>query len=248
MTSKHFRTMFVFLATIAIAAGLTAMFKPVRTVSQTSSTGANLQAKVDRHLMLMGEFGNEETLQPSLRDLAAAGPAAVRVTQDTYHRWGTTDSNNLKLGVRPAEMRWRAIHLLGSLGSPEAVPFLYELGRKTLPDPRKGEIKYADEYRITLRAIVGLEQLKAVEELKALHELGGVLANPTAASLFVLGHNVGGVKRVDVKKALAEDTPDYRDHKQSKGRPPQLQKPGKEGIKPTRRPDTPFTSRQSRGD
>jgi hypothetical protein len=49
-----------------------------------------------------------------------------------------------------------------------ALHFLYELPRRPLPDPKAGEIAYADEYRVCLRSIGGLEKLKAIEELKGL--------------------------------------------------------------------------------
>jgi hypothetical protein len=175
----------------------------------------------------------------------SAGPPLVRVVEDTYNRWSRPEGNTLKGNARPAEMRWRAVHLLGSLNSPEATHFLYELARRPLPDPKGGEIGYADEYRVCLRSIGGLEKLKAIEELKDLYELGGVLKNPTAMSLYELGVNVGGVKSVDARKALAEDVADYKDYKEGKGRPPQLKKPGREKTQPTRRPDTPsLTKRQ----
>jgi hypothetical protein len=137
---------------------------------------------------------------------------------------------------------------MGTLSIPDAIPTLFEIARRPLPDPRAGENEYADEYRIRLRSIVGLEKLKAVDELKQLHELGGVLRNPTAASLFVLGVNVGRVSRVDVKKALAEDTADYKDHNPGKGRPAQAIKPGRERTSPKRRPDTPMVLSRNKGE
>lgn len=252
MSSKHFRPLILFLATAVTSIAVITMLGPSRSLSQTA-TGpkcgpACWQAKVDRHLALMGEFNNEEALQASLRDLMSGGDSVVRVTQDTYNQWTRPENYNPRATARPAEMRWRATYLLGSLGVPDAIPFLYEIAKKPLPEPTKGEIPYGDEYRICLRAIVGLEQLKAIDELKNLYEMGGVLRNPAAASLFVLGTNVGGVKRVDVKRALADDVADYKDFKPGKGRPPQIQKPGRERINPTRRPDTPLTIKQTRGD
>jgi hypothetical protein len=196
-------------------------------------------AKVDRHLLLMGEFGNDEELQASLREVVASGPLAVRVVRDTYNHWAREEKRDPKTGARPGEMRWRAVHLLGSLGMADAVPSLYEMARAPLPDPRRSEQLYADEYRVRLRAIAGLENLKGVDELKELHALGGVLRSPTAASLYVLGVNVGGVSRVEAKTALAEDTADATDFKAGKGRPPQPEKPGSPKFKVKRRPDTP---------
>jgi len=250
MTPKHVRILIMFIATAAAAVGVTGRLRPSDSASQTPAKcgRACLQAKVDRHLFLMGEFGRDDALQSSLKELVAAGPPVVRVVQDTYNRWSRPESYNPKTGLRPGEMRWRALYLLGSLNSADATPFLYEIARKPLPDPRQGEIAFADEYRLCLRAIGGLEKLKATAELKDLHELGGVLRNPTAVSLYELGINVGGVSRVDVKKALAEDTADYTDFKPGKGRPPQLKKPGREKTQPTRRPDTPFITKQRQGD
>ncbi|MGH9931548.1 MAG: hypothetical protein ACREA9_20265 [Pyrinomonadaceae bacterium] len=248
MTPKHVRILLIFIAITAAVAGVTAKLSPVRSISQTPSgvkcDKVCLQAKVDRHLVLMGEFGNDDVLQSSLKDLIKAGPPVVRIVQDTYNHWSRPENYNPKASARPGEMRWRALHLLGSLNSAEAGPFLYEVAKKQLPDPRKSEAMFADEYRIRLRAIVGLENLKAIDELKDLHELGGALRNPTATSLFVLGVNVGGVSRVDARKALAEDTADYKDFNKGKGRPPQPKKPGRERIKPTRRPDTPLIRKQ----
>lgn len=251
MTPKHVVILILLMATAAAAVAVSAKLPP-SSISQTPGGICNrvcLQAKVDRHLLLMGEFGSDERLQSSLRDLIAEGPPIVRVVQDTYNHWSRPENYNPKAGVPPAEMRWRAVHLLGRLAFADARRFLYEIARKPLPDPRKGEIKFADEYRVVLRAIGGLEALKATDELKALHELGGVLSNPTAVSLFELGVKVGDVSRVDVRKALAEDTADYKDFNPGKGRAPQLKKPGKYKTQPKRRPDTPLvTIRQRQGE
>lgn len=252
MTHKYVRILIMFIAIVAAALGVTANLRPSDSASQTATQAkcdrACLQAKVNRHLLAMGEFGGDDALQFSGRELAAAGPPLVRVVQDTYNDWSRSENYNPKEGVRPAEMRWRAVHLLGTLNIPDAGPFLFEIAKTTLPDPRRNELKYADEYRILLRAIAGLENLKAIDELKELHELGGVLSNPTATSLFVLGVKVGRVSRVDAKKALAEDTADYKDHKEGKGRQPQKAKPGREKTSPKRRPDTPVMTKQSKGD
>lgn len=248
MTPKHIRILIIFIATLAVVLGITAKLSQSDSSAQTINRGkcdeACLQAKVDRQLLLMGEFGRDDALESSLKDLAGADPMVVRVVHDTYNRWSRTDGINPKVNARPGEMRWRAVHLLGSLASAEAVQILYDIARRPLPYPRANEQSFADEYRIRLRAIVGLEKLKAVDELKELHELGGLLSNPTAASLFVLGVNVGGVSRVDARKALAEDTADYKDFNLEKGRPSQLKKPGRERSTPKRRPDTPIMTRQ----
>jgi len=192
----------------------------------------------------MGEFDHERALQASLKELSAAGPPVVRVVRDTYNQWSRAEGPDPKFGVDPGDMRWRAVHLLGSLGIPDAIRSLFAIAKTPLPDPRRSEEAYADEYRIRLRAIAGLEKLKAVPELKELHEIGGVLRNPAATSLFVLGTNVGGVSRVNVKTALAEDTADSKDYNPGKGRVAQPDKPGSPKSSVKRRPDTPTVKKE----
>ena len=156
---------------------LTAAVAVAQTAATVRCDAACVQAKVERHLRLMWEFGNEEALQASLKELMALGPPAVRATRDAYNQWSRAQESDARgtemageTGARAGEMRWRAVHLLGSLGSREAVPSLYDIARTPLPDPRcKSETFYADEYRVRLRAIAGLENLKAVDELKDLH-------------------------------------------------------------------------------
>ncbi len=89
-----------------------------------------LQAKVDHHLtVLMAEIGpsevapqkREEAMQASLRDLAAAGPAAVRAAREAYDHWSREEAPEPTTGARPGEMRWRAVYLLGSLPLPLVV-------------------------------------------------------------------------------------------------------------------------------
>lgn len=200
-----------------------------------------MRVQVDRHLALMGEIGEdtEKRLQASLRELAALGPPVVRVVHDAYNHWSRTRTPDEAAPAAPGEMRWRAAHLLGVLGFPDAKRLLYDIARREDPDPRKSEVDFADDHRVKLRAIAGLEQLKAVEELKALHERGSTLSNATAAALFELGVNVGRVSRVDARTALARDVADPKDQKPSQGRPAQPLKPGAPGFKVQPRPDTP---------
>jgi hypothetical protein len=203
-----------------------------------------IRKQVDRHLALMGEIGEDadKAQQASLRELVAIGPPAVRVVLDAYNHWSRVKVQDDAAPARPGEMRWRATYLLGVLGHPDAKRLLYDIARSEGPDPRKNEVDYADEHRVKLRAVAGLEQLKAVEELKALHERGGTLSNSTAAALFELGVNVGRVSRVDAKTALAKHVADATDRKPGKGRPPQAARPG-EPIAPDykvkARPDSP---------
>ncbi|MFY9622230.1 MAG: hypothetical protein WAM70_13465 [Pyrinomonadaceae bacterium] len=245
MKLKHALFLICFAASAMAAIGVTAGLRSANTSTQNPAGNCDkicLQTKVNKHLMLMGEFGNDEALDASLKDLRAAGPELVGIVQDTYRSW-TQSAGNLTGNARPAEMRWRAVHLLGSLNSKEAAPFLYELAKKPLPNPKSGEIPFIDEYKLRLRAIGGLEKLKATAELKDLHERGGVLRNPTAASLYEIGVNVGGVSKVAVKKALAgEDDNDHKDIRPNKHRPPQMKKPGLEKTHPIRRPGTPVPS------
>jgi len=211
----------------------------------TAQDDARLESMVERHFALMGEFGDEEALQASLKQLVAVGPRVVRIVREAYNHWSRQETADPTTGTRPGEMRWRAIHLLGSLGQTEAVPALFDVARTPLPDPRRSEQMFADEYRIRLRAVAGLERLKAVDELKELYEIGGVLRNPTAASLYALGTNVGQVRRVDVKTALAEDTADSKDYNRGKGRVAQPDKPGSAKASIKRRPDTPAIKREN---
>ena len=215
---------------------------------------ANLEAKVDHHLtVLMAEIGpaevapekREDAMRASLRDLAAAGPAAVRAAREAYDRWSRAKAPDPATAVRPGEMRWRAVHLLGSLGQRDAIPTLHRIARTPLPEPLAvSEQFYGDEYRIRLRAIAGLENLKAIDELKDIYEAGGVLRNPAAASLFELGINVGRVRRVDAKTALQRDAASPKDHHPNKGRAPQAEKPGSPRADVKGRPDTPSVERK----
>ena len=223
---------------------------PQKAPSASAGPGADcdrvctMRRQVDRHLALMGEIGdeNEKALQASLRELTALGPPVVRVVHDAYNDWSRTKEADEAAPARPGEMRWRAAYLLGVLGLPDAKRLLYDIARREGPDPRRNEIDYADEHRVKLRAVAGLEQLKAVEELKALHERAGTLSNATAAALFELGVNVGRVSRVDARTALAKDVADPKDYKPNKGRPPQPSRPGEAGapdVKVHPRPDSP---------
>jgi len=191
--------------------------------------------------VLMGEFNNDEALTASLRDLMAAGSPAVKAAEDTYSTWTRIEAPDPESEPRPAEMRWRAVHLLGSLGMRDAVSPLYGIAKTPLPDPKLDEDSFGDEVRIHLRAIAGLEKLNAADELRDLYSLGGVLRNSTAASLFVLGVNVGNVSRIDAEKALAEETVDSTNYKTGTGRPPQPDKPGSRTIRVIPRFDTPAT-------
>jgi hypothetical protein len=196
---------------------------------------------VDRHLALMGEFNNDRAVEASLRKLVSLGQPAVRATADAYDDWRRAEytPSPLPTPTRPGEMRWRATMLLGVLGVDDARRPLYDIARHEDLDPRHGEQAYADDHRVKLRAIAGLVQLKAVEELKQLHERGGTLSNATAAALFELGINVGNVRLVDAKTALAEAKVDSRDHKPGKGRPAQIETPGSPRFKVKPRADTP---------
>jgi hypothetical protein len=217
---------------------------PVGQPSGDCDRVCKMRVKVDSHLALMGEIGEdaEKQLQASLRELVALGPPVVRVVHDAYNSWSRTKEADEAAPARPGEMRWRATYLLAALGFPDAKRLLYDVARSEEPDPRRGEVAYADEHRVKLRAVAGLQQLKAVDELKALHERGGTLSNATAAALFELGVNVGRVTRVDARAALAKDVADAKDYKPNKGRPPQAIPPGEPGapdVKVQPRPDSP---------
>jgi hypothetical protein len=202
---------------------------------------ACVQAKIDRHLLLMGEFDNDAELEASLRDLVAAGPQVVRAAADTYDAWSRVEIREPEGDAGPVEMRWRAVYLLGTLGMRDAVTSLAAIAEAPLPRPELDEDAFGDEVRIRLRAIAGLENLGAVDELRDLYSRGGVLRNSTAASLFVLGVNVGRVYRTDARTALAEEKVDPTDYNPNQGRPAQPEKPGSPTFRVTPRPDTPAT-------
>lgn len=203
-----------------------------------------LRAKVDRHLLLMGEVDNDRAQQASLRELIAAGPAVLRAVHDAYNAWTRDRGKNPNAPARPGEMRWRATYLIGALGFADGRRLLYDIARREDPDPRHDPIAYADDQRVKLRAVAGLEQLKGIEELKDLHQRGGTLANATTAALYELGVDVGGVRRVDARTALAAEKADITDFHPSKGRPAQPTKPGAAGYQPKPRPDTPVLRRE----
>jgi hypothetical protein len=213
---------------------------PVAAQKDTCDTDC-VRAKVDRHLLLMGEYDNEEQLEASLRALVAAGPQVVEIAAGTYEAWSRVELPEPDGGVTPGEMRWRAVYLLGSLGMRDAVRNLYSIAQAPLPRPELDEDAFGDEVRIRLRAVAGLENLGAVDELRRLYDGGGVLRNSTAASLFVLGVNVGGVYRTDARTALAEEKVDSKDYNPNQGRPAQPELPGSPTFQVTPRRDTPAT-------
>jgi hypothetical protein len=206
-----------------------------------------IQNKVNLYLGMMGEFDNEKELQGSLRELVSLGPQVADVVLNTYQNWSKPGVADRRQVARPAEMRWRAVHLLGDLGQAGSIRPIYEIAALALPTAKDNEFGYADEYRIRLRAIVGLQKLKAVDELKRLHAQAGPLKNATATSLFELGLNVGGVSRTDVRTALAEDQADPKDYNPNRGRIAQRTKPRIEGkLDIKRREDTPATGMEDR--
>lgn len=202
---------------------------------------ACVRAKVDRHLLLMGEFDNDAALEASLRDLVEAGPQVVRAAADAYETWSRAERPEPTGGASPSEMRWRAVYLLGSLGMRDAVAGLTTIANTPLPRPELGEDAFTDEVRIRMRSIAGLENLGAVDALRDLYVRGGVLRNATAASLFELGVNVGGVTRIDARTALAEERMDPKIYNPNEGRPAQLDLPGSPRFRVKPRFDTPST-------
>lgn len=200
-------------------------------------------AMVNRQLALMGEFGDDAEFEASLRELVAVGPAVLHVAVDVYKEWSVSAPPDSTESARPGEMRWRAAHLLGLLGFREGIDPLNEIAAAPLPDPREDEHLFADEYRVRLRAIVGLERLGAADELKAIHSAGGLLRTPAAASLYALGIDVGGIRLIDARRALAEDVADSKDYNPNSGRAAQPEKPGSREFKVTPRTDTPSTAR-----
>jgi hypothetical protein len=211
-----------------------------------------MRKQVDRHLALMGEIGEdaEKAVQASQRELVALGPPVVRVVHDAYNYWTRTKTPGEAAPARPGEMRWRAAYLLAELGFPDAKRLLYDIALRDGLDSRTSEVDFVDEHRVKLRAVAGLERLKAVEELKVLHARGGTLANATAAALFEVGVNVGRVTRIDARTALAKDIASPADYKPGKGRPPQPIRPGEPlapDFKVQPRPDSPKAKSENGG-
>lgn len=202
-----------------------------------------IRAMVNRLLLLMGEFGNDNAFAAALRELAAVGPDVVPVVMEVYSSWSASAPPDTTQSARPAEMRWRAVHLLGSLGLAAGIDRLDAIARVELPDPRVGEDAFGDEYRIRLRAVAGLEKLGATDKLLAIHALGNLLRTPAAVSLYELGIDVGGLQRVDARRALAEDVADFTDYNPNAGRPAQPEKPGSPIFRVTPRNDTPAAPR-----
>ncbi|MGK3967590.1 hypothetical protein WMF38_25885 [Sorangium sp. So ce118] len=198
---------------------------------------------MNRQLSLMGEFGNDAEFERALRELVAIGPSVVPVVVDVYKEWSVSVPPDRTESARPGEMRWRAAHLLGLLGFREAIDPLNAIATIPLPDPSKDEHLFADEYRVRLRAIDGLERLHAAAELRAIHAAGGLLRNPAAASLYALGIDVGGIRLIDARRALAEDVADIKDHNPNAGREAQPEKPGSREFRVTPRTDTPAIAR-----
>lgn len=248
MSSVSIRNSMILLC-VALSAGCAAPAErdaPEDTAvdSQAIECGKDcIQAMVNRQLALMGEFDNDAEFDASLRELVAAGPAVVPVVVGVYKEWSVSASPDPTVPARPGEMRWRAAHLLGLLGFRDGIDPLNAIATSPLPEPGKDEHLFADEYRVRLRAIVGLERLHAADELKAIHSAGDLLRTPAAASLYALGIDVGGIKLVDARKALAEDIADAKDYNPNLGRPAQPDKPGDRKFKVTPRTDTPSTAR-----
>ncbi|WP_434046686.1 MULTISPECIES: hypothetical protein [Sorangium] len=201
-----------------------------------------IRAMVNKHLALMGELGDERTYEVSLRELRAVGPAVVSGAVAAYRAWSLSAPPDPEEPARPGEMRWRAAHLLGALGFREAIASLDAIARSPLPEPGADEELFADEVRVRLRAIAGLEKLGAAAELRAIYALGGLLGRPAAASLYALGIDVGGLRFVDGRTARAEDVADTTDLNPNAGRPVQPDTPGSREFRVTPRIDTPATA------
>ncbi|WP_438019415.1 hypothetical protein WMF18_10220 [Sorangium sp. So ce315] len=250
MTSTRTRSS-ISLVFLALLAGCAAPAEP----DPAEDTGVESQslecdrecirAMVNKHLSLMGELGDERTYEASLRELRAIGPEVVPAAVAAYRTWSLSAPPDPAEPARPGEMRWRAVHLLGTLGFREAIRSLDAIAASALPEPGPDtdEKLFADEFRVRLRAIAGLENLGAVAELRAIHARGDLLRTPAAASLHALGIDVGGVRFVDMKKALAEDVADATDASPNAGRPPQPDTPGSPEFRVTPRSDTPTLAR-----
>lgn len=248
MSSVSIRTTMIFIL-IGAAAGCAVPAEkdaPEETAVESQAVECSKEcilAMVNRQLSLMGEFGNEEEFVRALRELVAVGPAVVPVVAEVYKAWSVSVPPDKAESARPGEMRWRAAHLLGLLGSRDGIKPLNEIATTKLPDPEVDEQLFADEYRVRLRAIAGLEALGAAEQLKAIYSAGDLLRNPAAASLYALGIDVGGIQLIDARKALAEDVADAKDYNPNNGRPAQPEKPGSRAFKVAPRTDTPAITR-----
>ncbi|KYF50319.1 hypothetical protein BE08_42160 [Sorangium cellulosum] len=204
-----------------------------------------MEAMVNKHLAIMGELGDEAAYERSLRELRAIGPEVVRAAVSAYRTWSLSAPPDPEEPARPGEMRWRATHLLGALGFREAIASLDAIAGSPLPEPGPDtdEQLFGDEFRVRLRAIAGLEKLGAAAELRAIYARGDLLRKPAAASLHALGIDIGDIRFVDMKTALAEDVADTTDLNPNAGRPPQPDTPGSREFRVTPRTDTPVLDR-----
>ncbi len=226
---------------LALAMMLLFLVPSMSTAQKEECAEDCIREKVYHHLKLMGELEQDEALEASLHELIELGAPVARVVEDLYNELTRKLRADPRQSAELNSMRWRVVNLMGYLGRPESVLTLYDIARWSLPDPRADENLYAREYRIRLRAVVGLEKLKAIDQLKQLYELGGPLRNAVTASLFELGAELPGTRRVDARAALEQDEADQADYNPNPERKAQPSKPGAKRYKVEPKPDTPKT-------
>src|SRR5688572_4599323 len=153
-----------------------------------------------RHFEIMDRSASDEELLQSLADLRSRDQIVAEVNE-LYQALTDADASESDIdGLGYA--RWKAVNLLGSLGDVRAIEPLSRIAQTPLPTPEISETRFKVEYRIRLRAIAGLENLKAVDQLNALLNQGGPLRGAVAASLYELGHAPKGVVEVDKRDIL----------------------------------------------
>ena len=159
-------------------------------------------------LELMDEPNVEQEMEKSLAILAKDQKVLPYLTKLYEQLSDKSIEKDEDSGANTGYTRWKVVYLMGRLGNSKTTQQLSKIALSSLPDPEVvGEVSFAAEYRIRLRAIDGLERLKAREPLRRLYKQGGELSQAAAVSLFELGERVEGIKKIDGKRAFGLGDP-----------------------------------------
>jgi hypothetical protein len=199
---------------VALLAGCSAHRAAKEPGPSVAAPGPPLQIPIAdelaHHFEVMDQAGSDAELGQSLEVLRAR-PQVVAEVERLYDELTRADLASEPDMALLGYARWKAVNLLGSLGDPAAVEPLTRIARTPLPDPlRVSELRFAAEYRIRLRAIAGLETLRAVDRLESFLGEAGLLRGAVAASLYELGRAPEGVAEVDKTRELTITPPRYR--------------------------------------
>lgn len=166
-----------------------------------------IATEVADHFDLMDRSGSDAALDASLTTLRARA-GIVDEVEGLYEALTQSDLASQEDLPGLGYARWKAVSLLGSLGDSAAIEPLSRIARMALPSPeRVSEERFATEYRIRLRAIAGLEALKAVDRLEGFLGDSGLLRGAVAASLYELGRPPQGVVEIDKNDELTIKPP-----------------------------------------